>query len=1203
MKIKKIISTFLAVLMLASACTIAVGAEDTAKKEYQYRTSSTKSLMKKNTDTSSNGFLDEYLYKTGEYETQDEDGNTVTDTIDSPEEKLSVMDYRYGEGDYELYVDAYSGEVAVRCISTGETLFTNPYNMGESKASSKDGLTKEELLSQLVVDFTNIATGDKDTYYSYTWASLRNQIEVSNIKGGIRVEYTIGRQETRSLLPRIIEASAMEEIIATIEANVNDAIESGKVADKSDVSALKSLLSNFKSYYIKYTTADADNSIINAYPIVEKMDIYVLDDADLSETQLGKLEGLMKDYCPEYTFEDLDEDHAKVEYEESTTASALFKMALEYTLDDDGLVVRLPANGIRFNETSYRLNYIDILPWMGAGANPNSGYTFFPDGSGAIFDFEEIAAMEGNKVVTGKVYGEDYAYHEINSKFEEIIRYPVYGVVESEKDGDSETRRGFVAIVEEGDSLMELTTYHGGQICEFNTIKMTVYPRPTDTYNIADSISVGSNSEWTVVSDRKYTESYKVRYIMLSDKESTNETTETFECSYVGMAAAYRDYLEDNGTLTRLTDADIKEDIPLYIETFGAAETVKRFLSVPINVMTPLTSFSDIITMYDSLAAEDVGITNVNFILTGYTKGGMTGETMPYRLKWENAVEDGTDFDALSEYASAKGFGLYPDFDFVFSSNDKMFDGLSLNKHAAKTIDNRYTSKREYSATKHTYITNYELAISSAYFSHFYEKFIPKYSKLDPMGISVSTLGSYLNSDFDEDEPYNRADSQEFTVQAFDYINENLPNTKIMTSAANAYSWKYVDHITDIAFDSSRYAEASAAVPFLGMVLHGYVELASTAINMEGNLDYAFLKTLESGASLKFILSYQNTEILKNYEDLSRYYSVRYDIWFDDMVSMYTELNSLLKGVQTSAIIDHKFIDGVRVPDDDELEADALAALEAEIAAEKAEKDALEFTENELILEAKDALEYGTDYVVAVADSLAIYLSQACTQLNDLLVDLDVKQSAYDAAYVIDPEAQATADALAELDEVKAQIAAMYADIAIGVSDVAFMKEMSEYIMNAKAYLVEKQALPEAVREKLVAKAESAAFEAAVDTVDALYEAYVDDGDSETVSVIDELYEDVTAEGIEVEKFAYTSQFGDFTVNTNTGNNLNSGSTQIAEKYISDSNKIVYEAYDNGTAFLMNFNDYRVVVTIADGKFAGTYTIDAYGYVVLSSAA
>ena len=43
---------------------------------------------------------------------------------------------------------------------------------------------------------------------------------------------------------------------------------------------------------------------------------------------------------------------------------------------------------------------------------------------------------------------------------------------------------------------------------------------------------------------------------------------------------------------------------------------------------------------------------------------------------------------------------------------------------------------------------------------------------------------------------------------------------------------------------------------------------------------------------------------------------------------------------------------------------------------------------------------------------------------------------------------------------------------------------------------------------------------------------------------------------------------------------------------------IVHETFDNGKEFLLNFNDYRVVVEL-DGE---VYTLDAYGYAVVKEA-
>ena len=667
MKWNKIISTLLAVLMLMSAFSVVIGAEgeEETKKPYTYNTSSTSSLMKPNPSTTSGNNKDPYLYKTGEYL----DANGETQKISSPEEKLALMDYRYGSGIYELYVDAYSGEVALKNTVSGEILFTNPYDIGTSTASSRDESVKEELLSQLVVNFTEITTEKTNSYHSYTWAAERGQIAVKHIKNGIRVEYTIGREETKSLVPRQIAKSTMQKKLFNVmkESLTNDA-DGFTYEDQWNYERIV-------NYFLEQNpetaiTEDLKKVILDTYPVTEKFPIYVLD-TGLSEAQIKQIEGFIKLYCPDYTFEDLAEDHAEAEYEGTAETYPLFKMALEYTLDENGLLVRLPANGIRFDESLYRLDSVEILPYMGAGRNPNPGYTFFPDGSGALFDFEELAIMVNRQSVTGKIYGQDYAYHEISGTYEEILRYPVFGITETQtftrevvnpETGevviDPETDeavteeytkdRGFVAIIEEGASLMQLTSYHAGNTSEYNTIKMAVFPRPTDSYNLADAISVGENKPWTVVSDRKYTGSYQIRYVMLTDDEVAKSAgMEThYECSYVGMATAYREYLEKQGVLTRLTNADVEENIPLYIETFGALWGTKKILSIPFDVMTPLTSFKDITTMYNELEAE--GIKNVNFIMTGYTKGGLESERIPYKLKWEKAVEKEMDFEELT---------------------------------------------------------------------------------------------------------------------------------------------------------------------------------------------------------------------------------------------------------------------------------------------------------------------------------------------------------------------------------------------------------------------------------------------------------------------------------------------------------------------------------------------------------------------------
>ncbi len=933
----------------------------------------------------------------------------LTTEYKTPEEKLATMTLKLESNGYQLWADEMSGEVATVDLATGEILFTNPYDIASSSGTAS---TKEKLMSQIHIRYVDNDV-QKD-FYSFVEAAYRGQIKVKNIKNGIRVEYTIGREETRMLVPRIIEKEAFEtKILANIKAELGDGTWAyHKFADFFQLQDPSTV-----------TSETLKAAMYSTYPITKKMAVYTLG-SDASETDIRKLEETIKTYCPAYTYEELDIDHAKTEYTGADRAPALFKMALEYTIDADGMSVRLPANGIRFDESTYKLEYISILPYIGAGANyagsdknkTQTGYTFYPDGSGSIFRFEELAD-KGTTNISGKVYGPDFAYHTIVGAHQEIIRYPAIGLVSDEKiasaDGlsESDVSRGFLAVIEEGDSMAELYTYHAGSLSKYNAVHMMFYPRPKDTYNMKDSLSVGTNASWQVVSPRKYVGNYKIRYFMLADPDKAAEkgATEYHEASWLGMAVAYREYLAKNGVLERLTGDAAKQDIPLYIETFGTLETIEKFLSIPINTSVALTSFSDIAEMYDELA--ELGIDNINFKLTGYANGGMYS-TIPYKLKWEKAAGGANGFRDLVSYAKEKDFGVYPDFDFAYVQVSKNFDGMNAKKHLIKTIDDRYTSKREYDATYQTFVSYWSLAISPAYYSHFYEKLSANYAKYDSPSISVGTLGSDLNSDFDEDEPYNREDSKEFTVNALKYFDENYEN--VMVNGGNAYTWKYVDHILGVSLDSSRYNKSSNSVPFIGVLLHGYIQFAGNALNMEGNIGYAMLRTIENGASPYFILSKENTTLLKEDVYLSKYYSVRYDIWRQELVEIYNELNEVLADVQTKLIIDHDFLIGERVPDADELEADIKAAEEAlreQLAAadKKGSEDAAQ-----AILDARLTAKNNAAEIEALLKSIPATLDAAIKSIDNI-----AKARAALAANAADADAQKAYD-----DAVAAGVAA-----------------------------------------------------------------------------------------------------------------------------------------------------------------------------------
>ena len=123
-----------------------------------------------------------------------------------------------------------------------------------------------------------------------------------------------------------------------------------------------------------------------------------------------------------------------------------------------------------------------------------------------------------------------------------------------------------------------------------------------------------------------------------------------------------------------------------------------------------------------------------------------------------------------------------------------------------------------------------------------------------------------------------------------------------------------MDHILNIPLDASKYKYESKAVPFLGMVLHGYVNYAGSVINEAGDSSAQLLKSIENGALLYYMLVYQNTNLLKEDKEFSKYYSVRFDIWFNTVVEQYNALNGAIGDLQLYNIVDHDFLIGERVP-------------------------------------------------------------------------------------------------------------------------------------------------------------------------------------------------------------------------------------------------------------------------------------------------
>ena len=681
----------------------------------------------------------------------------------------------------------------------------------------------------------------------------------------------------------------------------------------------------YENYVV--TQRDKSNKTIKEneekFPCTKNFAIMVFE-GTAKAAELRKVEQYVKLYT-DYTKERLEEDHAETEYTANDKIPALFKLALEYTLDENGLYIRLNAGKIRFDSSNYTLQSISFLPYAGAVDTHDEGFIFSPDGSGTIFDLKDIAGKQFT--TTSQVYGQDYAYHTISGASKEVVRFPAFGAVETvvtyseyedieitidpetgeeventvTKTESINTNYGYLAMVTAGDSLAKLTVNNGGSLHMYASAYTTFNPRPSDTYTLNGGLSAGSDAMWTVESKRRYTGDYGLRIFILDGENA----------SVSGMVNTLRGYLESQGCFTRLEKGENgSDDLPLYLQTLGAIDTTKTFLGVPVKKSVPLTSFDDTIEILSTLK-EKAGITNVKVLMEGWCNDGMI-PLVPSEIEVCEALGGESKFKKLVSYAADKSNGtiqLFPNLDFVLAAKDEMFDGFDSDD-LAKTIDDRSTGLRYYDPIYQGYNNARLGVISCNVMEKFYEKAMKDYSKYNIGGIAVTTIGQYLSSDFNEDDPLNREDSKKIVTRLIKKIKED--NAKVLVSSGNYYLWPYVTDIIDVPLDDSRYKYTAASVPVYGMIIHGYIDFTGTAINLAGDYQYQLLKTIENGANPFFVIAYENTSELKNYNSnylLSKYYSVKYSIWFNDIIDTYNQLNNALKDVRYSLIVGHEFLD------------------------------------------------------------------------------------------------------------------------------------------------------------------------------------------------------------------------------------------------------------------------------------------------------
>lgn len=786
--------------------------------------------------------------------TLSDEGTPAGDTVQSSTtgDKLDAMAEVARNEQYILYLDSATTNFAVENIATGSVWYAIPPDIDSADVSDD---IKNQIKSLFRVNYTI-----KDTEFfmdSFTDSVSKGQFKINPISNGVRIDFVLGTGLNQTILPKAISENRMNDLV------LNKINEDRK---KRRVLTLYRLLSK--------ETAPSDEDWVTSlkeYPILAKENIYVFNGG--ADREVAEIEDVFKGVG--YTSALCNQDNKATGQTDIKTSDPYFKIPLEITLNQDGLSVKLPAKDIVYDVSQYYLYKVDLLSYFSAGKVGDDGYVLYPDGSGTLIRFDK-ATDEAINGTTSDLYGDDNGMQpKSHSNVEQSLRMPVFGI--------KKNNTAFLAVIEKGDAIAEITTNAANVSQPYFNVFASFNLKYKDEFNFSDW--GGEGFKWTVIDKNAYKNDIVIRYYFLTNDKA----------NFAGMANTYRSYLIDKKVLTQRK----QEDIPFYLEVMGVFQRKDRFLGIPMSIKTPLTTFSQAENMMDTLLKNNIH--NIQMKYTGWANGGLRNTAFS-NISVEGVLGGEGGFTKLIKFANDNGIGLYPAADFVYVGEDAIFDGFSPNADAIRTLDKKIGGQvKNNLSDAQINRTNFKYALSPNVSLKYAEKFNNKYAKFKINGLSLLSLGSVLNANFSKDDYVNRDTSKNINIQVASNLSKSQ---KLMIDGGNAYLYPYAEHILDMPQTSSHYQYTDESIPFMQMVLHGYIDYAGEAINLSGDYVDQMLLAASNGCGVYFIMNANNTKYLKDTE-FSTYFSTDYSTWINDAIHIYDKLNAVLKEVSSSEITDY----------------------------------------------------------------------------------------------------------------------------------------------------------------------------------------------------------------------------------------------------------------------------------------------------------
>lgn len=720
--------------------------------------------------------------------------------------------------------------------------------------ADEDGIANETnknyLKSQIILDYFNTER-IVGTYDSYSYCTQRGQLETEAIEGGIRFIYTLGDLTSETgIVPQYISQDTLNDVMS-------------KLSEKD----AKFVGKKFK-----------ESNVAEGY-------MEMLESTVKGASQLRKL----NQYFEEAGF--TEEDYIR-EMEGSGVEGVIpmsFVIPLEYRLKEEALEVSVPMSGVQENGGGAVFR-IQLLRYMAAADKDEEGYMLVPNGSGSLINFN-------NGKSTADIYSEYvYGIDPMSAEYTvlentENVKMALFGIFRKDSS--------VFATIEDGASLAYLSAGVAGKINEYNYVYPTFVLRGND--KLAMFGTTGNEAELPIVESNFYDADLTVRYTMLTEEEA----------GYEGAANHYRERLVEEGVLSASGE---EGDIKFYYDVLGGVPMTKFFLGAQYDGMYAMTTFDEAGEISQDLFGS--GITNQVMNYQGWMNGGYYHDVankirVPLSLGGKSGLED------LNETLQTGGGSLYVDV--AFQKVTTISSRYSASNETSRYYGSGYVGEfglvnpatlRQTSGLG--YSENRFYRISPKFLVRYTDKFTKKIQNYEVDGVSLRDLGNELHSDKRRTNVIDR-EMAEDVVTAQIYELEQT-GKKILLNDSNDYAFAYADDIINAPLTANDYYIVDETVPFYEMLIHGYIDYSGGVINLSDTFDKTdiVLNLIETGASPHFIFSYESANEIKN-TGMNRFYATTYDNWKEEALSIYTEVNEVLKQVNGAAITGHEIMEnGVR---------------------------------------------------------------------------------------------------------------------------------------------------------------------------------------------------------------------------------------------------------------------------------------------------